>query len=355
MPGRNGSEYFAVVTSSNMGGYALKMTMSSSDIELVSDIGGKLPDGELIAYVSNAVGDNNNLLGANYPKQLVYLDFDGGIATKYEELFGVSSVNVDAFDLGEIEKALDGYEDTIINGSSDVWGIVDNILDIFENTTQWAPSWTTHPAGILTVVRIEDAADWISYQSSPDGLWFTTVDPAGPDWITTIDPGGPALDPETDYTTVFFGSAWVPGMGSTDLGLASNIGVANISKADNAIVFTQNFDYYTPNNLGLSETDKLNRMSRALANTGAHELGHTLGLNHQPTTWNVWDYLLTPDDPNNNSATGDDSNSGYGLMAYMTTEHDLTYLAELGTDDLESSEFPIGQIDTTNLLLSWLT
>ena len=61
-----------------------------------------------------------------------------------------------------------------------------------------------------------------------------------------------------------------------------------------------------------------------------------------------------PDDPNNDGDPSD-ANTGIGLMAYAPTTDDINSLGELGTDDLSSGEFPVGQIDTADLLLRWLS
>ena len=333
----DGEYYVALAPLFGSGGYQLALTMASSDTALREDMPLQvLPAGEEIAYISNAIGDNNNLEGFNLPKQLVYLDFDGGTATKY-----YIPVAVDPFDMADIDPSLDGYEDTMINGDVGigVTGIVENMITIFTNTP------ATHPLGALTVQEIDvgDPGDWAAYQAASEGLYFTTVDPAT----------AQGLDPETDFTTVFIGNAsdWIFGGGL--LGIASGIDVANQSKADNALVFAQNFSFYVPYTTWYSTPARLNQLSRAFANTTAHELGHVLGLNHQPTTFTS-DALLTPDDPNNDGDPSE-ANTGVGLMAYAPITDDINQVMELGTDDLSSGEFPVGQIDTADLLLRWLS
>lgn len=332
-------EYFVAVSAMMGGGsYQLGATMSSSDTRLVYDLGGALPDDEMIAYISNTIGENNNNLGANDPKQLVYLDFDGGTATRYFDEYG-DMVEVEAFDLAYVDISVDGYEDAMINGSADVTGIVENVLSIYQNTP------ATHSLGALTVelIDVSNAADWATYQAATEGLWFTTVDPA-------VAQG---LDPEADFTTVFTGkvNTWIFGAGPGLIGIASNIDVANQEKGDNALVFAQNVHLYTPYVSSTDLTLRLNQYSRAFANVIAHELGHTLGLNHQPT---FATYML-PDDPDNDPETEDDSNQGPGLMGYSSTYDYLNSLLELGTDVLNPSEFPVGHIDTADLLLRWLS
>ncbi len=181
-----GDYFLAVTVHTETGNYNLSVSLYSSDGMLVADQGGSLPHGEEIAYVSNTIGENNNALGANEPRQLVYLDFDGGTATKYYDDYGFD-VPVPAFDLNAIDPRLVGYEDTVINGDGNVVGIVDNVISIYRNTP------ASHPAGQLTVERITTLAEW---NAAVEGLYFTTVDPAA--W---------GLDPETDFTTVFIGDA----------------------------------------------------------------------------------------------------------------------------------------------------
>ena len=312
--------------------YQIGLTLASSDTKLVDAIG-ELPAGEQIAYVSNTIGENHNNLGANNPKQLVYLDFNGGDTTKFTSA-GERNVHVDALDASELDASLAGQESTLINGNADVTGIVDNMISIFTDLPG------TFPGVKPSVQRIDvsNATDWAAYQAASSGLWFTTVDPAT----------ARGLDPDTDFTTVFIGRADTRVFLQSGIlyGIASNIDVAGQSKADNAIVFVQSFNGYS---FGGTAQDRLIEYSRALANVAAHELGHTLGWNHQPT--NRSDFLLTADDPDNDEGTPDDSNQGVGLMAYAPREETVTELSQLGTADL--AEFPIGQIDTVDLFSRW--
>jgi hypothetical protein len=212
-------------------------------------------------------------------------------------------------------------------------GIVDNVMSIYANT----PATATF--GAITVARISTLAEW---NAATEGLYFTTVDPTT--W---------GLDAESDFTTVFIGAeydvfGWNPGL----LGIASNIDFASEELADNALVLAQNFAGYAT---ASATTTRLNQYSRLLANTVAHELGHTLGLNHQPTYPMLQSDLLIPDDPDNNEATPDDSNLGYALMAYHYLEDDIAQLQELGTAPLDMFEFPVGNVDTADLLVKWLS
>lgn len=322
--------------------YQVRMTLASSDSALLADLGGALPADQQIAYVSNYLGEHNNSQGYNDPKQLVYINFDGGIATKYEEN---SSVTVTAFDLSLLDPSLRGMEDTLIYGDADVTGIMDNIVSIYSNIAGTAP-------GDLDVHWIDptNAADWAQYLADDaEGLWFTT-----------IDPSVKGLDSSTDFTTVFVGEAdqrtFTPG--GILWGQASNVDESNMSKADNALVLTNNFAWagsdaastYGRSYAG-SVDARLMDYSTELANTIAHELGHVLGLNHQPTDRSH--YLLQSDDPDNNPATPNDSNRGVGLMAYYPMSVSMKEVTQLGTAKL--NEFTIGQVDTQAQLLWWLS
>jgi len=340
---RTGEYYLAVAPLDLSDGtsYRLAMTLASSDANLLSDLGGELPHGEEIAYVSNFVGEHNNLLGANTPKQLVYLNFNGGTATKYAEYLG-GDVSVAPFDLRYIDQTLDGYENVLINGGTVdgqvITGIVDNVLDVYRNTP------ASHPQGQLNVqlIDVTDATDWASYLAADEGVFFTTVDPALR-----------GLNPETDFTTAFIGNVDASLTSPGALGLASEIDVANQTKADNALIYAQNFGYYSQYMPGFSTADKLNGFSHALAGTIAHELGHTFGLNHQPTDFT--NYWLMPDDPDNDPSTLNDSNTGVALMAYIDDSVSIERVWELGTARLTPNEFPVGYLDTADLMVMWLS
>lgn len=321
--------------------YDLSIGMASSDTQLVDMNmvnGTLLPD--QIAYVSNTLDQHNNHLGANDPKQLVYVNFDGGTATKYVDE-SLPAVPVDPFNLRTIDPTLAGKETQLINGGGGVTSIMDNLKSIFTNTP------ASNPLGKLNVhvIDVNDPTDWSDYLAATDGLWFTNTDPSGM-----------GLDPQTDFTTAFVGEADDYGYFGMGLyGIASTVDLANMSKADNLIVFSQEFA-----DLSSSGTvvGKMNDYSIAFANVIAHELGHTLGLNHQPT--DRIDFKLMNDDPDNNPATPDDSNVGNGLMAY-TPAAEMVVLSQLGTAKME--HFPmwamttselVGHVDNVEQLLWWL-
>jgi hypothetical protein len=318
--------------------YSLDLTYGTTDTNLVSLLpGGSLPTGEQIAYVSSTVGEHNNNLGALEKKQLVYLNFEGGTADKYD----VGDVSIDELDLADIDVTLDGQEDTLINGGvydgQTITGIVDLVLDVYENTAASYLDAQGQPRN-LNVDRITTLAEWTA---GTEGLYFTTVDPAT--W---------GLDPDADYTTCFVGDADDSVFGASLYGIASTVDWTNVSKADNAITFAQNFQGLAA---AATAAGRLQQYARALANTTAHELGHVLGLNHQPTTYETDSWILLPDDPDNDPNTPDDSNSGAGLMAYATSDVKISVLLELGTNVITSREFPTGWIDTQDLVMRWLT
>lgn len=333
-------EYYLVLTPMTVDPFAnlytINVLLSSDDTTLINEAQMDI-EADDIAYVSNAIGDHNNNEDANNPTQLVYLNFDGGTTTKYAEEFN-KEVTVEAFDLADIDPELAGNENTIIFGGGGVTGIIDNILAIFQNT---AASYPANPpaygSGINTVYTTNQA-DWTA---ATEGIYFTTVDPST--W---------GLDEDTDFTTAFIGEAdSVEFTGADLLGIASNIDLAGQSKADNAVVFAQALANYGSPPADI--TARLNHYSYALANVIAHELGHTFGLNHQPTDF--INYELVDDDPDNNPANGNDCNTGPGLMAYVPADVETQQLLELGTAPLTSTEFPIGDIDTQDLLIRWFS
>ena len=96
--------------------YTLDLSRATNDQELVNLLGGNLPRREQIAYISNQVNDANNTLGANTPKQLVYIDFDGGVSTEVDGLIQFGAFDTENFDDSGTD-LLDGSESNLINGT----------------------------------------------------------------------------------------------------------------------------------------------------------------------------------------------------------------------------------------------
>jgi len=315
--------------------YDLTLTLSPTDDELdgVDDDALTLPPDEVIAYVSNAIGDNNNELGANEPKQLIYLNFDGGTSTKTSR----GDVDVMAFDASTLNPLLAGLEDDLINGGTGIVGILDRMVEIYTDTP------ASHPDGMLNVQII--GADLTDFDAATDGLFFTTADPALL-----------GRDPDIDFSTVFIGQTDAGGGGQ---GIASTVDFANMSKADEALIFIENFGVF---NSGSGDaTTVANRFVRAIANTTAHETGHFLGLNHTELT-------LLADDPDNDPMTDDDSNQDiFSLISAgpnIFADDDFPNLVvqnlfKLGTGQIETGELDEiqptqGRVDQVANLLRWL-
>jgi hypothetical protein len=132
---------------------------------------------------------------------------------------------VAAFDAATLASGLSGHTETLIYGDAGigVTGIVDNVISIYSDIPA--------TAGSLDVYNL-DTEGWAAYEAASSGLWFTTIDPA-----TT------GYDAETDFTTVFIGEADTWGFTTWGilLGIACQIDLANMEKADNALVFAQNY------------------------------------------------------------------------------------------------------------------
>ncbi|NJL30182.1 MAG: hypothetical protein HC898_00340 [Phycisphaerales bacterium] len=265
-------------------------------------------------------------------KQLVYLNFDGGTTTQYSDY---GNFTFDAFDTATLSDQLagDANRTTLITGGGGVTGILANILTIFNTLPATLPG---APGGGLA--QLVAQADFSDFTAAVSGLWFTTVNPSTQ-----------GLVQGSDYTTVYIGAPDQPLPGL--LGLASGIDVAGRNPANEAIVIADNFAGIVP---VTSTVQMLNSYSIAFANIIAHELGHAIGLNHQPTTRLPLSWELLADDPDNDTLTADDSNAGsVGLMAYQSNALLISELSLLGTAPLTSEEFAIGNVDTAQLLVWW--
>ncbi|MCL2700516.1 MAG: YdgA family protein [Phycisphaerae bacterium] len=336
-----GDYYLAICMPSGFAStmYTLSMTHASSDTELVNaQLNGVLPRGARIAYVSNELNENNNELGYNDPKQLVYINFTGGVATKFLDSHGFDAVPVGAFNLREIDPTLANLESQIINGGVvngvGITGIMEYLLEIYQ----------TVPASVLgmgwNVQQIVTAFDWDAYESATNGLFFTTINPATKGY-----------DSETEYTTIFVGNANTMLFGGSLLGIACQVDLANMEKADNAIVFSQMYAGFAT---ASTVAGRLQQYSFALANCIAHELGHTLGLNHQPTVG--YYYTLMPD-LYGGDLWADMFDMG-ALMAYRPMYDDMSSLSYLGTayaEHFRGMYGYVGYVDTLTQLTWWLT
>jgi hypothetical protein len=166
------------------------------------------------------------------------------------------------------------------------------------------------------------------------------------------------LDPETDFSTILIGQLSAQ---FNLFGEASVIDFANQSKADEAIIFIQNFATL---NLGVSDPSDPDTLVREFAESiggvTSHEMGHLFGLNHTLRSTIV-------DDPNNDGDNSDSVQAGqHHLIAAgpgSIFPDDFLSLPVLGTAPLSTSEFPaIGgsffmtqaSVDSLSSLLFWL-
>lgn len=302
-------EYFLALKGLSAGDYLLQLTLASSDDRLDGQVDGLLDLGRdvTVAYVSNTVHQHNNLLGANPPKQLVYLNFDGGETTQFTNSQGSEAIAY-AFDALDFNPSLDGVlnvEDLLIHGGSigneDVTGIIDNLVSIFTNTPAY------HPLGQLSV-QVFDAADLAgiaSLDDLPNGITFTTVDPRSV----------AGFGADVPFSTGFIGEIVASWVDNSDLGLASNIDPANMLKTDEFVVMAQNYDMFAIPVDTQDPAEAINRYSLGFAFTVAHELGHTLGLNHQPTDARSVSPDLSQDDPADGRLSAQNAGAGVGNVA----------------------------------------
>ncbi|MAE64926.1 MAG: hypothetical protein CMJ18_11710, partial [Phycisphaeraceae bacterium] len=334
-------EYFVLVgkpglaNSLEVGTYVVTVNLASTDLGL-----GDLPPEEPIAYISNTIGENNNLAGAQEPKQLVYLNFDGGIVREIDLHEGDA---VEPFDPGVINPLLaDKRELMIFGGTGEdgdpVVGIVELILEGYRDTP------ASHPLGQLNVQLL--GGDLTAFETATDGLFFTLTDPRLS-----------GLDPATDFTILYIGQLdTIPDL----YGVASHVDFANLDKADEAITFVQNFVGATFGISDPGDPDALTReFSEGIAGTTVHELAHVLGLNHTLRDTEV-------DDPNNDgdpsdTVLPDQLNIIAGGPGSIFPD-DFLINPVIGTSGVDTDEFPsVGGlfdqqafIDSLSNLLFWL-
>lgn len=274
--------YFLVVTPDQFGfdpnaDYQLEMNLASTSAGLTAQLGGELPDG-------------SRIVDANNGKQLIHLNFEGGLSTKVG-----GNINFDPFDIETFTSRNLG-RDTMIDQ------IVTYIGDIYE------PLFTGMGAGGVLDGDLSD------YEDADSGLYFVVDDP------TTLDPSF-----DDPYSTVFVGPSDSANFGA--YGIASQIDPANVDKDDEAVIFAETFSllelFYDPFS---DNADAFDGLSRAFANVIAHEAGHFLGLNHTE-----------------NQTLGDDpqvSMMGSGAVA-NDPEDLIDVLWELdGSSPLYEGEFP---------------
>ena len=130
-----------------------------------------------------------------------------------------------------------------------------------------------------------------------------------------------------------------------------------MNKSDVAYIALQNFHAdYTKDFEDQTYTSQFNEVSTFVANVASHELGHILGFNHTNNR--------AVDDGNVlASALGTD---WYNIMSAGPASVFEQYFVQwqfgtssvwnghlLASDTYTSGEFPIGQIDTLDLLLRW--
>ncbi|HCD33686.1 MAG TPA: hypothetical protein DER01_14850, partial [Phycisphaerales bacterium] len=310
----------------------------------------------------------------NEAKQLVYLNFDGGLATGYTDYAGNPiSYDVDAFDIEDLGYApyLNFYdEDFNVYNDAELAAFQADLIEAITNNVYgtyadallgdtWLYDGTQYTTdsngdGIDDVTATTaDSQFFDIFAAAQYGIYFTTVDPS-----TYTDGNGDAVE----YSTVFLGEVTQTqgGFGVGEYGQASDVDLMNMNKSDVAYIALQNFhsDYTRDDDTYQTQFDEV---STFIANVAAHELGHILGFNHT----NIFE---VEDDLDNNPLT---PSAGLGtdwyniMSAGPASSFDQFFIRwQFGTSNVWDSdnvnddffnigEFPIGQIDTLDLLLKW--
>ncbi|WP_236254481.1 hypothetical protein [Mucisphaera calidilacus] len=328
-----GQYYIAVSALVADGDYSLSVTRATSDVILLENTPNLLLTS--IDYTSNFLGANGNLLGFNEPKQLVYLNFDGGIAENYDSLDG-RDITIEAFDASLLDTLLTGLTESIINN------VVDDIVEIYSSLPASATLYDGTINPTLNVQRLD--VDISEFLSAETGIFFTTLDPE----LTGLN---------VPYSEVFVGQTDIgsPGL----LGIAQGIDGLNMDKTDRDIVLAENF---AGGFAGENTLETIDNYTNAFANVIAHELGHILGHNHsfrEPYGFQSFGNF-TPDDPDNNPDTVNDGNfSTPHLMsagpAMIFPDDVVGFQWRFSTSPVFTGEFPVGDIDTVDMLLRSLT
>jgi hypothetical protein len=325
----------------------------------------------------------------NAAKQLIYLNFEGGLATGYEDYYGNPvSYDVAAFDIEDLGYApylsyynddYEAYTDEELAAINDelIALITQKVYDLYANALLGDTYLLTGNATDGYTYSTDNATDGIAKDSDIDGdgtndtadmaaaslffdifnlndygIYFTTIDPS-----TFTDGNVQALE----YTEIYIGQTTDAdtGYGTNNFGEATDVDLLNMDKTGAAYVALQNFytdfDRYVDGTA--SYASELADMSTFIANVTGHELGHLLGLNHT-------NILPVDDGTVTAESLGD---SWYNIMssgsAFTGSEYYTPW--QFGTSDvwdgnhyvydyyIYSGEFSIGQIDTLDLLVRW--